>query len=64
MVGDTARIGRQFLWDTTLQYRAGLKLGPELEVNSTHFLAGRYAGDTQAFLAPGLGFGRAHLWGP
>jgi hypothetical protein len=62
--GDTARIGRQFLWDTTLQYRAGRELWPELEVNSTHFLAGTYAGETQAFLTPGLGFGREHLWEP
>jgi hypothetical protein len=62
--GDTAKIGRQFLWDTALQYRAGRKLWPELEVNSTGFLTGRYAGETQAFLTPGLGFGRAHLWGP
>jgi hypothetical protein len=62
--GDTARIGRQFLWDTTLQYRARRKLWPELEVNSTHYLTDKYAGQTQSFLTPGLGFGRVHLCGP
>jgi hypothetical protein len=62
--GNTALLGRQFTWDTAFQYRASHKLWPELEVNSTSFLVGRDAGDTQAFLTPGLGFGRAHLCGP
>ncbi len=62
--GDTAKLGRQFLWNTAFQYRARWKLWPELEVNSTSFLAGKNAGETRAYLTPGLGFGRVHLWGP
>jgi hypothetical protein len=62
--GNTALLGRQFTWDTAFQYRASHKLWPELEVNSTSFLVGKDAGETQAFLTPGLGFGRAHVCGP
>jgi len=58
----TAAPGRQFLLNTAVQYRAGWHLWPEFEVNSTSFLAGKNAGETQAFLTPGLGFGRVHLW--
>jgi hypothetical protein len=60
--GDTARLGRQLIWNTALQYRARWKLWPELEVNSTSYLTGKNAGETQTFLTPGVGFGRAHLW--
>jgi hypothetical protein len=59
--GDTSRLGRQFLWNTAFQYRMGRMLWPELEVNSTSFLTGKNAGETQVYLTPGLGFGRAHL---
>ena len=62
--GDTALLGRQFLWDTAFQYRAPHRLWPELEVNSVHYLTGKYDGETQAFLTPGLGYGRAHFCGP
>jgi hypothetical protein len=61
-VADTQRLGRQLLWNTTFQYRAGWKLWPELEVNSTFFQEGKSAGDKQAFLTPGLGFGRVRLY--
>jgi hypothetical protein len=61
--GDTAKLGRQVLWNTAFQYRAARKLWPELEANSTFYTAGKYAGETQMFLTPGLGFGRAHLAG-
>ncbi len=61
--GDIAGLGRQFLSNTAFQYRAASKLWPEFEVNSTSFLAGKNAGETQAFLTPGLGFGRVHLGG-
>jgi hypothetical protein len=61
-VADTQRLGRQLLWNTTFQYRAGWKLWPELEVNSTFFQEGESAGDKQTFLTPGLGFGRVHLY--
>ena len=61
-VADTQRLGRQLLWNTTFQYRAGWKLWPELEVNSTFFQEGKSAGDKQTFLTPGLGFGRVRLY--
>jgi hypothetical protein len=61
--GDTAKLGRQVLWNTALQYRAAWKLWPELEANSTFYATGKYAGETQLFLTPGLGIGRAHLAG-
>ena len=61
--GDTAKMGRQVLWNTAFQYRAAWKLWPELEANSTFYKTGKYAGETQMFLTPGLGFGRAHLAG-
>ena len=62
--GGTARLGRQLLWDTAFQVRARHKLWPELELNSTRFITGRYEGRSQAFLTPGVGFGRVHLCGP
>lgn len=61
---NTIVIGRQFSWDTAFQYHAPHKLWPELEVNTIHYLAGRYTGENQAFLTPGLGFGRVHFCGP
>jgi hypothetical protein len=61
--GDTAKLGRQLQWNTALQYEAAWKLWPELEVNSTFFETGKYAGETQVFLTPGIGFGRARLAG-
>ena len=61
--GDTAKLGRQLLWNTAFQYQARWKLWPELEMNSTFYATGKYAGETQLFLTPGLGIGRAHLAG-
>lgn len=60
--GNTARLGRQLLWNTAFQYRVW-KLWPEVEANSTSYTTGKNAGETQLFLTPGLGFGRAHLAG-
>jgi len=60
--GDIAAIGRQLVSNTAFQYRALWRLWPELEVNSTFFLEGKNAGQTQVFLTPGLGFGRIRLW--
>lgn len=59
---DSERLGRQVLWNTTVQYRAGWKLWPELEVNSTFYEQGPNRGESQTFLTPGLGFGRAGLF--
>jgi hypothetical protein len=61
--GDTAKLGRQLLWNTAFQYQASWKLWPEMEANSTFYTTGKYAGETQLFLTPGLGIGRAHLAG-
>jgi hypothetical protein len=62
-IGDTAKLGRQVLWNTAFQYQTRWKLWPELEANSTFYQTGKYAGNTQLFLTPGLGFGRVHLAG-
>jgi hypothetical protein len=61
-VGETQRLGRQLLWNTTFQYRAVWKLWPEMEANSTFFEQGSSAGEIQTFLTPGLGFGRVRLF--
>jgi hypothetical protein len=61
--GDTAKLGRQLLWNTAFQYQAAWKFWPELEANSTFYTTGKSAGETQVFLTPGLGFGRTHLAG-
>jgi len=60
--GGTAALGRQLLSNTAFQYRMPWKLWPEVEVNSTSFLVGKNAGETQVFLTPGLGFGRLRVW--
>lgn len=60
--GDTSALGRQLLSNTAFQYHAAWMLWPEIEVNSTFFLVGKNAGQTQVLLTPGLGFGRIHLW--
>jgi hypothetical protein len=60
--GDTTALGRQLVSNTALQYRVVGKFWPELEVNSTFFVTGKNARETQIFLTPGLGFGRIHLW--
>jgi len=59
--GHTAQIGRQFQWNTAFQYRARWKLWPELEANATFYETGKFSGQRQLFLTPGLGFGRVHL---
>ena len=59
--GDTAKLGRQLQWNAAFQYRAFGKLWPEMEVNSTFYETGKYAGNNQVFLTPGLGFGRVRL---
>lgn len=61
--GDTMKLGRQLMWNTAFQYRARWMLWPELEANTTFYDSGKYAGNTQLFLTPGLGFGRKHVAG-
>ena len=62
-VGETPRLGRQLLWNTTFQYRAPWKLWPEIETNSTFYEQGPNSGGSQTFLTPGVGFGRVRLIG-
>lgn len=59
--GNTTKLGRQLQWNTAFQYRAAWKLWPEMEVNSTFYQTGPHAGETQAFVTQGLGFGRVRL---
>ncbi len=59
--GNTAKLGRQLVWNTAFQYRASWKLWPELEVNSTFYKFGKNVGEKQVFLTPGLGFGRVRV---
>jgi hypothetical protein len=59
--GNTTKLGRQLQWNTAFQYETAWKLWPELEVNSTFYKTGPHTGGTQAFLTPGLGFGRVRL---
>ena len=48
--GDTALLGRQLLCGTlAFQYHARIGSRPELEVNSVHYLTGKYDSQTQAF---------------
>ncbi len=51
-VADTAAPGRQFISNVAFQYWAGKKLWPEFEVNSTSFLAGKDARQSQAKATP------------
>jgi len=60
--GDTTTLGRQLLSNTAFQYRMFRRFWPEVEINSTFFVAGKNAGETQMFFTPGLGFGRVRLW--
>jgi len=61
--GDTAKLGRQLQWNAAFQYRAAWKLWPEVEANSTFYKTGKYAGNKQLFLTPGIGFGRVRVGG-
>jgi hypothetical protein len=63
LAGNTAKLGRQVLWNTAFQYQTAWKLWPELEANSTFYTTGKYAGETQIFLTPKLGFGPVHFAG-
>lgn len=55
--GNTLKLGRPILWNTTAQYHLGKYLWPELEANNTYFHGGPNDGKTQTFLTPGLVFG-------
>jgi len=59
---DTNRVGRNYLWNNTFQYRLFRKLWPEVELNSTFFQDGPNDGRKQNFATPGLVLGRFHLF--
>lgn len=59
--GNTTKLGRQLQWNTAFQYQTAWKLWPEMEINFTFYKTGPHSGETQAFLTPGLGFGRIRL---
>ena len=59
---DTDLLGRNYLWNNTLQYRLFRKLWPEVELNSTFFQHGKNDGRKQNFATPGLVLGRFRLW--
>lgn len=60
-VADTNLLGRNYLWNNTLQYRVFRKFWPEVEFNSTFFQQGPRDGMKQNFVTPGLVIGRLHL---
>lgn len=61
-VGDVDRLGTPVLCNTAFQYTVIKKLWPELEVNTTFFPNGPFAGNNQVFLFPGLMVGKFRLW--
>ena len=60
--GNHSAIGYTFPWNNAFQYHVFKKVWPEVEVNYTHFHDGANDGKTQAFMTPGILFGRFHLW--
>jgi len=55
-------LGTPFTWNTAFQYRILRKIWPEVEVTSVFFPNGQHSGNQQVFMAPGIVFGRYHLW--
>lgn len=60
-VADTAVLGRTYQSNTAAQYRVWSKLWPEVELNATWFQEGRFAGQQQVFVTPGIVVGRIPL---
>jgi len=56
--GDTNKLGRTIVWNTTAQYKIGKYVWPELESNATYFYGGKNDGKTQNFLTPGMTFSK------
>ena len=59
---DTNKLGRNYLWNNTFQYRVLGKFWPEIELNSTFIQDGPNDGKKQNFVTPGLVIGRLHFW--
>lgn len=56
-------IGHALAWNTAFQYHVMPKLWPEVEVNSTFWKDGTLDSKKQAFVTPGIIFGRFKLYG-
>jgi hypothetical protein len=54
--------GNVISWNTTLQYHLLNVIWPEIEFNWTHFSGGERSGLNQAFVTPGVIFGRFPLF--
>jgi len=59
--GNTVKIGRPIVWNTTAQYHAGKYFWPALESNATWFHGGPNDGKKQEFLTPELLVGKISL---
>ncbi len=57
-LGDTIKLGRTIVWNTTAQYKLDKYLLPELESNATYYFGGKNDGKSQNFLEPGLTAGK------
>jgi hypothetical protein len=60
--GNVAAIGRNLVWNNTLQYRVFKRFWPETEINYTHYYQGEHSGHTLVYLTPGLVLGRFRLY--
>jgi hypothetical protein len=59
--GNTDKLGRPIVWNTTAQFHLGKYFWPELESNATYFHGGPNDGKSQEFLTPGIILGRFSL---
>ena len=59
--GNTQKLGRPIVWNTTAQYHIGKYFWPELESNATYFEGGPNDGKMQEFITPGLLLGKFSL---
>jgi hypothetical protein len=56
--GDTVKLGRSIVWNTTAQYRLYKYVWPEVESNATFFHGGKNDGKMQNFVTPGVTFSK------
>lgn len=62
-VSNTAKLGRQFVWNNAAQYHATKLLWLEAETNSTFYFGGSNDGKQQTFATPGVVVSRIPLNG-
>jgi len=60
-VTNTAKLGRQLIWNNAIQFHASRFLWIETEFNSTFFYGGKNDGNSQTFATPGIIFSRLPL---